>query len=95
MKKEKYLSFGVPLENVRNAWEVKVIKCMNDILPEYPEFDFCSICVQDVYALSMNQLTPKYIQQGTVLIKKEYSEADFKDIVEFSIGKVLKNPNHD
>ncbi len=94
MKKEKYETFGVNLANVRNAWEVKVIKCMNEVLPEYPEFDYCTICLQDVYALAMNQLTPKYVQQGTVLLKKEYTNDDFKDIVEVAIQKVLDKPNH-
>lgn len=94
MKQQKYESFNVDLSDVRNAWEVKVIKCMNELLPEFPEFDFCTICIQDVYALSMNQISPKYVQRGTVLLRKEYTEADLKDIVESSIERVLKNPNH-
>lgn len=94
MKKGKYESYGVDLSMVRNAWEARVIKSMNDVLPEFPEFDYCAICIQDVYALAMNQLTPKYIQQGTILIKKEYSEQDFRDIVEEAVDKVVKNPNH-
>ena len=94
MKKESYECYGVNLSNVRNAWEKKIIKSMSQVLPEFPEFDYCSICIQDVYALSLNQLTPKYIQQGTILIKKEYTEADFHDIVENSIQKVITNPNH-
>ncbi len=94
MKKEKYISFGVNLESIRNVWETKVIKCMDEVLPDYPDFDYCSICIQDVYALAMNQFPPKYIQQGTVMIKKEYSDADFRDAVEIAVEKVLKKPNH-
>lgn len=94
MKKEKYESFGVDLSPVRNAWEIRVIKSMNKVLPDFPEFDYCAICIQDVYALSMNQLTPKYIQQGTILLKKDYTDEDFKDIIENAVEKVLKNPNH-
>ncbi len=95
MKKEKYDSFGVNLENVRNTWETRLIKCMNDVLPEFGEFDYCAICIQDVYALAMNQLTPKYVQQGTVLLMKEYSNQDFKDVIEIAVEKILMNPNHD
>lgn len=94
MKKDKYESFGVNLAMVRNAWEVRVIKSMDAVLPEFPEFDYCAICIQDVFALAMNQLTPKYIQQGTILLKKDYTEQDFRDIVEEAVDKVLKNPNH-
>jgi Late competence development protein ComFB len=94
MKKEKYQSFGVDLSSVRNVWETRLIKYMNEVLPEFPDFDYCSICIQDVYALSINQLTPKYVQQGTVLLKKEYTENDFRDIIEEAVEKVLANPNH-
>ncbi|MBU3916878.1 late competence development ComFB family protein [bacterium] len=94
-KTDKYTSFGVSLEHVRNVWETKVIKCMDKVLPDYPEFDYCSICIQDVYALAMNQLNPKYIQQGTVMIKKEYSDDDFRDALALAVEKVIKKPNHD
>jgi hypothetical protein len=47
-----------------------------------------------VYALSLNQLGPRYIQTGTVVLKKELSDEDFRDIVEKSIEQVLKNKNH-
>jgi len=95
MKKDKYESFGVDLSKVRNTWETRLIKCMNDILPDFAEFDYCAICIQDVYALAMNQLVPKYVQQGTVLLKKEYSDQDFKDVIEVAVEKVLSNPNHE
>ncbi len=94
-KTDKYTSFGVSLENVRNAWETKVIKCMDKVLPDFPDFDYCSICIQDVYALAMNQLNSKYIQQGSVMIKKEYNSNDFRDIIEHAVEKVMKKPNHD
>ncbi len=95
LKKDKYTSFGVSLEHVRNAWETKLIKCMDKVLLDYSEFDYCSICIQDVYALAMNQLNPKYVQQGTVMINKEYTTDDFRDIIETAVEKVIKNPNHD
>lgn len=94
MKTEKYESFGVNLSSVRNAWETKLIKILNEVLPDFPEFDYCTICIQDVYALAMNQLNPKYVQHGTVLLVKEYTNQDFRDVIEIAIEKVLKNPNH-
>ena len=94
MKREKYILYGVSLENIRNAWETKVIRFMEELFPEYPEFDFCSLCIQDVYALSLNQLSPKYKQEGTILLQKEYNDADFRDVIEIAIKKVIENPNH-
>lgn len=94
MRIDKYESFGVNLSNVRNSCEVEVIKHMNQLLPDFPEFDYCTICIQDVYALSMNQLTPKYMQEGTVLLKKEHTSDDFKNAVQMAVQRVIKNPNH-
>lgn len=92
--KDNYDVFGVSLENIRNKNETKVIKYMRELIPQFPEFDYCSICIQDVYALSLNQLSPRYIQEGTIVIRKELSDEDFRDIVETSIETVVKNRNH-
>lgn len=94
MKKADYDVFGISVEKIRNKNEVKVIKFMRELIPQFPDFDYCSLCIQDVYALSLNQLSPRYIQAGTVVLKKELSDEDFRDIVEKSIEQVLKNKNH-
>ncbi len=94
MKNKDYEIFGISLENIRNKNETKVIEIMNKLIPEFPEFDYCSICIQDVYALSLNLLSPKYTQAGTVVLKKELSHEDFRDVVESAIEKVAKHPNH-
>lgn len=94
MKKEDYDVFGISVENVKNSNEQKVITCMRELIPQFPDFDYCSICIQDVYALSLNQLTPRYIQAGTIVLRKELSNDDFKDVVENAIEQVLKNRNH-
>lgn len=94
MKKEDYDVFGVSVETVRNKNELKVMQFMREIIPQFPDFDYCSICIQDVYALSLNQLGPRYIQAGTIVLKKDLSDDDFRDVVENSIEQVLKNKNH-
>lgn len=94
MKKENYQIFDLSLDNIRNKNETKVIAVMKELIPQFPDFDYCSICLQDVYALSLNQLAPRYVQAGTVILKKELSDEDFRDVVESSIEKVIKNKNH-
>ncbi|MBU3917133.1 late competence development ComFB family protein [bacterium] len=94
MKKEDYDVFGVSLKEIRNKNEPKIIKFMKELIPQFPDFDYCSICIQDVYALSLNQLTPRYAQAGTIIIHKEYTDNDYLDVIENSIERVLKNKNH-
>ncbi|MCP4752263.1 MAG: late competence development ComFB family protein [Proteobacteria bacterium] len=94
MKTAAYEIFDISLENVRNNHEAKVIKFMKELIPQFPEFDYCSICIQDVYALSLNQLPPKYAQAGTIILKKDLKDEDFRDVVESAIEQVTKQTNH-
>jgi len=94
IREEEYNVFGVSLYKVRNINELKVIKFMKELIPEFPEFDYCAICIQDVYALSLNQLSSKYTQAGTIILKKELKDEDYRDVVEAAIEKVSKNKNH-
>ncbi len=94
MKKEDFDVFGVSVETVKNKNEAKVIQFMRELIPQFPEFDYCTICIQDVYALSLNQLSPRYIQAGTIVLRKELKDEDYRDVVENSIEQVIKNKNH-
>jgi late competence development protein ComFB len=94
MNIEDYEVFGASMRNVRNINEKKVIQFMKELIPQFPEFDYCTICLQDVYALSLNQLTPRYTQAGTIVLKKELSDSDYRDVVEAAIESVTKNVNH-
>jgi hypothetical protein len=94
MKKQDYDAFGIQLENVRNQNEIRVVKMMRELIPQFPDFDYCPICIQDVYALSLNQVSPKYVQIGTIVLKRELTDEDLRDIVENAVEQVLKNTNH-
>lgn len=94
MNNKDYEAFGVSMLNVRNRNETKVIQYMKELIPQFPNFDYCTICLQDVYALALNQLTPRYTQAGTIVLKKQLQEDDYRDVVESAIETVLKNVNH-
>lgn len=94
MEKEKYEVFGVSMAGIRNKNEKKVIQFMNELIPQFPEFDYCTICLQDVYALCLNQLSPRYMQEGTIVLKKDLRDDDYRDVVETAVNTVIKNINH-
>ena len=54
---------GIDLNRIRNRNEVRVINQLPEILKEYPEFEPHIINIQDVYALTLNLLPPRYAQQ--------------------------------
>jgi len=94
MKRDEKVVFGVSMAAVRNVNEKKVLAFMEELIPQFPDFDYCTICLQDVYALSLNRLTPRYTQSGTVVLKKELVDDDYRDVVEAAIECVTKNVNH-
>lgn len=98
MNAKNYQVNGIQLEDIRNKNEKKVIQMMNELIPEYGEFDNCSMCIQDIYALSLNQVAPKYIQDGTIMLKRKSSlkeeELEIRKVVRSSIETVIKYPKH-
>ncbi len=94
MNEEHYKIGNINLINVRNVNEVKVIKMMKQVLPDYPKFDNCTLCFQDIYALSVSKVTPRYVQAGTIMLKKSDDETKIEQIVRSAFEMVIKQPNH-
>jgi len=95
LKKEDYIINGYSLEHIRNRNEVEVIKAMKDVIEEFPDFCGCSLCLEDVYALSLNMLPTKYVQHSSILFPKDKTP---QDEIEYSVSqaveRVMKNPSH-
>lgn len=95
MASDKYAIGDISLQNVRNRHEVRVVEAMRNMLPEVDGFCGCRICIEDVYALAMNELPPHYVQSSAiVLVKAPPSEQDISRAVADGIGKVRVRPNH-
>ncbi len=94
MDEEKYEIGDVSLINVRNRNEIIVIQIMEKVLPDYPEFDKCTLCFQDVYALTLNHLPAQYIQAGTIMLKKVNNKVAIEEIVRSSFEAVIQQPKH-
>lgn len=94
-KNEKYVINNYSLESVKNRHEDRVIKIMRSEIPKSKKFCGCSICLEDVYAMSLNSLTPRYQHTHTVVLDyKGEDEAALKKIIKAQIKDVQKNPNH-
>lgn len=94
MSNKDYYINGFSLEKIRNIYEVKVIKTIKEELNHFPEFDQCRICIEDVYALSLSRMPSTYTQPGSVILKKEISDEDIREIVRYAIFQVIQQPKH-
>ncbi|MCP4296298.1 MAG: late competence development ComFB family protein [Proteobacteria bacterium] len=95
MDTDKYVVNRFDLGHVRNYNEERVIEVLREKLSDFEHFMGCQLCTEDVYALSVKQLPPQYIQMGSIVLNKNVSDEDVIKTVMVSIGQVLEQPNHE
>lgn len=97
----KSIVFDHDLSGIININEELVIEFIELILNEDETICRCQLCIEDIYALSLNQLTPMYVQSS--FKDRIFSESDLtkkidkghvENIVRAAISKVSKNPYH-
>ena len=91
---DKYLVHGVNLSNIRNRNESRVAKVLNEVLDDFYDEDPDVIDIQDIFALALNKLPARYVQQGGMVLKEPLREADIRDAVEEAIQIVKSKPNY-
>ncbi len=95
MNKEDYVINGVSLENIRNRFEVIVIRLMKQFIPEFPDFDNCEVCIGDVYALSLSRIPSVYMKDSTMVFEDdEMINENIEEIVKYALFQVSTNPKH-
>lgn len=95
MTEELYRYNDFSLEHIRNRQESRVAEAMRDLLPSAKDFCGCRLCVEDVYAIALNELPAHYVQHGAwVLRKQPPTDDDVRRIVGDALDKVRVRPNH-
>ena len=95
MGDEAYMINGISLKDIRNRFETIVIQLMKKHLPDFPEFDACPICTEDVYALALSRIPSIYTKDVSVPMKDdEMMEESVEEIVKYAIFQVTSNPKH-
>jgi hypothetical protein len=95
MDLEAQYSFeNIPLYNIRNRNELRVIRHLRDILQEYPDYVPEALDIQDIYALTLNQLPAHYVQEGSIVLHEPVDDTTIRDCVREAIQSVRKHPNY-
>lgn len=90
--KEKYKIFDTSLYFIRNRNETRVINILPKILEEYTSYSPNIIDIQDIYALTLNKLEPRYTQQFSIVFNEPVSDEHIENAIRESIEKVKSNP---
>ena len=95
MPEDLYSFEDYSMEHIRNRQEARVIAAMRDLLPDADDFCGCRLCVEDVYAIALNDLPAHYVQSGSLLIRRQPpTDEDIRRAVSDALDKVRVRPNH-
>lgn len=84
----------VDLSRVYNRNEKRVVQAMDRIFSAIDDWEPEALDIQDVYALALNSLPPRYIQDGTIVFNESVRNAEIEQAVRKAVEKVRKKPNH-
>lgn len=82
----------VDLKGITNKNEKRVLACLPEVLQEFPDFHQERVNIQDVYALSLNLLPPRYTQAFSIVLKEPVSEEEVREAVRQAVRRVQGNP---
>ncbi len=92
--KKLYLSHlgKIDLSGIGNRNEKRVLENLPEILAEFTDFHPDLLDVQDIYALSLNLLPPRYTQAFSIVLREPVSDAEVREAVRSAIQRVQNNP---
>lgn len=79
---------------VRNRNEQRVMSCMRRLLPELHDYTPNDLDIQDIYALALNSLPPRYTQKGSIVLREPVKKRAVEDAVRDAIETVRNRPNY-
>jgi len=84
----------VDLSRIVNKNEKRVVLAMEKQLADIDDWEPEALDIQDIYALALNRLPPRYVQEGTIVFNEPVRREDVEKIVQEAINKVRKSPNY-
>lgn len=88
----KYTINGVSLFSINNKNELRVVRAIQALIADRPDLELESNNIQDIYALSLNAIPPRYTQAGTIVLREPIRQDEITKIVSDACDFVLLNP---
>jgi hypothetical protein len=94
VKPEKYQIGTTSVFNIRNRNETRVAKLLTGVLAEFPDYTPEILDIQDIYALTLNKLKPRYAQEVTIVLNEPVTDEMIKSRLRQAIRRIQKYPSH-
>lgn len=82
----------VDLSRIYNKNEKRVVVAMEKYLASIKDWEPEGLDVQDIYALALNSLPPRYVQDGTIVFNESVKSTDIEHAVKVAVDKVRNSP---
>ncbi len=83
------------LGTIKNKNETRVARKLSSALGEFPDYRPDPLDIQDIFALALNLLPPRYKQKGTIVLSESVQEKEIMNALRAAIQKVRANPKYD
>lgn len=82
------------LRRIINKNEKRVAVAMELLLGDMDDWSPETLDIQDIYALALNRLPPRYVQDGTIVFNEPVKKEEIERVVKEAIGIVKDSPNY-
>jgi hypothetical protein len=90
--RDKYKMGDVDFFNIRNRNEGRVIKALQELLQRKGSPWISEKDLQDIYALALNVLPPRYTQRGTIVLRDPVTKREILAALEDAYDQVVERP---
>ncbi len=94
IKQEKYQIGATSVFNIRNRNESRVADLIIGVLTEFPDYSPEILDIQDIYALTLNKLKPRYAQECSLVLNEPVTDEMIKSKLREAIRRIIKYPSH-
>jgi len=90
----EYFCGGTSLYKIRNRNELRASRLLGEVLQEYPEYSPEALDIEDIYALSLNNLPARYVEAGSIVLNDPVDDTTIRDCLRRAIRPVWQRPNY-
>jgi len=90
--RDKYKIGDVDFFNIRNRNEGRVIKVLHEYMQRKGSPLISDKDLQDIYALTLNVLPPRYTQRGTIVLRDPVTKREILAAMADAYDQVMERP---
>ena len=90
--RDKYKLGSADFFDIRNRNECRVIKALREFLLTKNSLLLSSKDIEDIYALALNMLPPRYAQRGTIVLRDSVTKKEIDTAVQDAYAHVMERP---